>query len=68
MINKQNNIKVKETTKVKNLRYNPSRVDNSKYLYLHEYLQSIHSIWMKLHLVSISFVSEKSDQVSFMKY
>ena len=33
MINKQNNITVKETTKVKNLRYNPSRADNTaKYL------------------------------------
>ena len=33
MTNKQNNITVKETTKVKNLRYNPSRADNTaKYL------------------------------------
>ena len=33
MINKQNNIRVKEATKVKNLRHNPSRAGNKVNIY-----------------------------------
>ena len=34
MINKQDNITINETTKVRNLRYNPSRADNTVNIYI----------------------------------
>ena len=44
MINEQNNIKVKDTTKVKNLRYNPynpSRVGNTVNSFIKSTLKSL---------------------------
>ena len=70
MINRQNNIKVQETTKVKNLRYNPSRADNTVNIYTSTNMSEVSPLDLDetRPRVRLFRLQKKSDQVSFTKY